>query len=124
MARGADTFNRRWPAGLVMARQKFGISRQCETKAFIDVSKWRLKRITGQHNLTKLCFIEPTVNFHAEPSPDEQEGGPKSRTIAEVVSSTMSCRPQCSLLGREPINPEWLPDFRFDTHSGLKSDFA
>jgi hypothetical protein len=30
MAYGGDAFNRRWPAGLVMARQKFGISRQCE----------------------------------------------------------------------------------------------
>ncbi len=27
---GGDASNRRWPAGLVMARQKFGISRQCE----------------------------------------------------------------------------------------------
>jgi hypothetical protein len=26
--------------------------------------------------------------------------------------------------GREPINPEWLADFRFDTHSLLKSDIA
>ena len=26
--------------------------------------------------------------------------------------------------GREPINPEWLADFRFDTHSPLKSDIA
>ena len=61
-----------------MARQKFGISRQCETlKASIDVSKWRLKRVTGQHDLTKLCLIEPTVNFHAEPSPGEQDGQPK-----------------------------------------------
>ena len=30
MAYGGDAFNRRWPKGLVMARQKFGISRQCE----------------------------------------------------------------------------------------------
>ena len=30
MAYGGDAFNRRWPAGLVMVRQKFGISRQCE----------------------------------------------------------------------------------------------
>ena len=27
---GGDASNRRWPAGLVMARQKFGLSRQCE----------------------------------------------------------------------------------------------
>src|SRR6266481_9480247 len=30
MAYGGDAFSRRWPAGLVMARQKFGLSRQCE----------------------------------------------------------------------------------------------
>jgi hypothetical protein len=30
MAYGGDASNRRWPASLVMARQKFGISRQCE----------------------------------------------------------------------------------------------
>jgi hypothetical protein len=26
--------------------------------------------------------------------------------------------------GGEPINPKWLADFRFDTHSGLTSDIA
>ena len=26
--------------------------------------------------------------------------------------------------GYEPINPNWLADFRFDAHSGLKSDIA
>jgi hypothetical protein len=25
---------------------------------------------------------------------------------------------------RELVNPEWLADFRFDTHFGLKSDIA
>jgi len=31
MAYGGDAFNQRWQAGLVMARQKFGISRQYES---------------------------------------------------------------------------------------------
>jgi hypothetical protein len=26
--------------------------------------------------------------------------------------------------GYEPINPEWLADFRFDAHSGLTLDIA
>ena len=74
MARGADAFNRRWLAGLVMARQKFGISRQCESAEGIYRC---IKMAPGQHDLTKLCFIEPTVNFHAEPSHGEQDGQPK-----------------------------------------------
>ena len=28
------------------------------------------------------------------------------------------------VLGREPINSEWLADVRFGAHSGLKSDIA
>ena len=98
-----------------MARQKFGISRQCETlKASIDVSKWRLKRVTGQHDLTKLCLIEPTVNFHAGPSPGEQDGQPKEPNHRgsgiEYDGLPPSVRFCC-----EPTNPEWLADFRFDT---------
>jgi hypothetical protein len=26
--------------------------------------------------------------------------------------------------GHEPINPQWLADFRFDAHSGLTTDIA
>ena len=41
-----------------------------------------------------------------------------------TVRSGRSKRGDPHSLGREPINPEWLADFRFDTHSGLKSDTA
>jgi hypothetical protein len=35
MAYDGDAFNRRWQAGLAMARQKFGISRQYESAPFL-----------------------------------------------------------------------------------------
>jgi len=48
----------------------------------------------------------------------------RTRRIQIVVAreaTQFAGRPE---LGREPMNPEWLADFRFDTHSGLKSDIA
>jgi hypothetical protein len=39
-----------------------------------------------------------------------------------LISKRKASERDGNTYGREPINAEWLADFGFDTHSGLKSD--
>ena len=50
-------------------------------------------------------------------------------TSEAIMDATASSRREAhhaapEPVGREPINPKWLADFRFDTHFGLTSDIA
>jgi len=93
---GGDASNRRWPAGLVMARQKFGISRQCERaeETFAFQTKGRLSA-SGTFRTWRDVRLESVMRAKADLAAPAWP-----QCVLEVCGSTIS---EAALVALQPM---------------------